>query len=139
MTALPNVIAFRALPATESLRRPSLLIRAARAGQSGWRRERDLPRLLRSDRYPQPGAALPRLRAEEAQMNAARKEGAADYDLQRHVLLMIAILAEMRSALAEHPAPGADIAPVSKAGQSAALSVLTAAISARGTVSPAHP
>lgn len=128
MTAMPNVIAFRPLPVNQPLRRPALLIRAARAGQSGWRRARDLPRLLHSDTCPRPGAALSRLRAEEAQMNAARKEGAADYDLQRHVMLMIAILAEMRAAVAETPTALAD----------SALATL-AAISARGTASPAHP
>lgn len=129
MTAIPNVIAFRPHVLSASvnppLRRPSLLIRAARAGQAGWRRNRDLPRLLRSDGCPRPGMALSRLRAEEAQMNAARKEGAADYDLQRHVLLMIAILAEMRAAVAEAPMMVADAA--------------VAAISGRGTMIPAHP
>jgi hypothetical protein len=123
MTALPNVIAFRPQIANPPLRRPALLIRAARAGQAGWRRNRDLPRLLRSDCCPRPGSALPRLRAEEAQMNLARKEGAAEYDLQRHVMLMIAILAEMRAAVAEAPVAVAALA----------------ALSGRGTASPAHP
>ena len=123
MTTLPNVIAFRPQVANPPLRRPSLLIRAARAGQSGWRRNRDLPRLLRTDACPRPGTALPRLRAEEAQMNLARKDGAAEYDLQRHVMLMIAILAEMRAAVAEAPVAAAALV----------------AVSGRGTASPAHP
>lgn len=131
MTAMPNVIAFRPLPVNPPLRRPALLIRAARAGQSGWRRKRDLPRLLRSDHCPRPGAALLRLRAEEARLNAARLEGAAEYDLQRHVMLMIAILAEMRAAVA--------VAPVPVAVADAALSGICAAINGRGTASPAHP
>ena len=141
MTAMPNVIAFRPLPASQPLRRPRTLIRAARAGQSGWKRERDLPRLLRTDGCPRAGLALPRLRAEETRMNAARLEGAADYDLQRHVMLMIAILAEMRAAVAEAPVavgiPGQVIALAAEAG-SAALSSLCAAVSGRGTASPAH-
>lgn len=99
MTFMPNVIAFRPLATNQPLRRPRLLIRAARAGQAGWKRERDLRRLLRSDDCPKPGAALPRLRAEEQILNTARQKGAAEYDLQRHVALMIAILAEMHTAV----------------------------------------
>lgn len=119
-----NVVAFRPRPVapTASLRRPSALIRAAREGQAGWRRERDLCRLLRSTECPAPGAALSRLRAEEDFLNGARLMGAAEYDMHRHVLLMIAILAEMRAAVAATPA-----------GR-----VMGAAISGRGTAIPAH-
>lgn len=135
MTVMQNVIAFRPRPRKSGLRRPSTLIRAAREGQAGWKRERDLPRLLRSDRCPAPGAALPRLRAEEAMLNDARLERSADYDMRRHVLLTIAILAEMRAAVAATPEP------VKLAG--AALESLTrfagGALSGRGTAIPAHP
>lgn len=142
MTAMPNVIAFRPLPANPPLRRPRLLIRAARAGQSGWRRERDLPRLLRSEGCPRPGAVLSRLRAEEARMNEARLEGAAEYDLQRHVMLMIAILAEMRAAVAEAPVP------VEMTARAVSATAVRAACEAAGTLAritcpgttiPAHP
>lgn len=98
-----NVIAFRSRLANQSLRRPRVLIQAARAGQSGWRRDRDLARLLNSDGCPAPGAALRRLRAEEGLLDDARRAGAADYDMRRHVLLMIAILAEMRAAVDAAP------------------------------------
>lgn len=104
MTIATNVIQFRPRPADTVLRRPSLLIQAARAGQQGWRRERDLPKALRSDRCPAPGQCLPRLRAEEAILNESRMMQDAEYDMQRHVLLMIAILAEMRAAVAATPA-----------------------------------
>lgn len=133
MTCMPNVIAFRPRPVAEPLRRPRVLIRAAREGQAGWRRERDLKRLLRTDRCPAPGTALPRLRAEEALMNDARLQRAADYDLQRHVLLMIAILAEMRAAVADAPVP---VRVGSRIG--AALASAGAALSVPGTASPAH-
>lgn len=142
MTTMPNVIAFRPLPVNQPLRRPRTLIRAARAGQSGWKRERDLARLLRSETCPRPGAALPRLRAEEARMNAARQEGAAEYDLHRHVTLMIAILAEMRAAVAEAPVPvilpNSGLPAVAAGIGSAALAGLRAAVSGLGTASPAH-
>ena len=105
MTMMPNVIAFRPRPAQSPLRRPSMLIRAAKLGQAAWKRERDLKRLLHADDCPPPGASLPRLRAEEERLNAARIEGLAEYDLGRHVNLMIAILAEMRAAFAAAPIP----------------------------------
>ncbi|MFV0384644.1 DUF6477 family protein [Paracoccus sp. (in: a-proteobacteria)] len=100
---MTNVIPFRARNTGPSLRRPGSLIRAARLGQGGWRRDRDLPRLLRCDLCPQPGAALARLRAEEEMQNSARLLRADHYDLHRHVLLMIAILAEMRAAVTATP------------------------------------
>lgn len=100
-----NVIPFHPRGTDQPLRRPRLLIRAAREGQRGWRRERDLARLLRLDDCPRPGACLPRLRAEEAMVNDMRLAAAAEYPLRRHVLLMVAILAEMKAAIEAAPAP----------------------------------
>lgn len=102
-----NVIQFRPRPQNDALRRPGTLIRAAREGQRGWRRERDLARLLHADRCPAPGIALQRLRAEEQIQNDLRLEKLAEYDVKRHVLLVIAILAEMRAAIAASPAASA--------------------------------
>ena len=110
MTPAPNVIVFRPRPSGQGLRRPATLIRAAREGQRGWRRERDLPRLLRHDRCPAPGAPLSRLRAEEEIQNDLRLGRDAGYDMHRHVLLMVAILAEMRAATRAAPAPRAAMA-----------------------------
>ncbi len=80
----------------ESLRRPRLLIQTARAGLAGYRRKRDLPRLLKTDALPQPATALRRLREIEVALDEARLSGITEYDLKRHVLVLIAILAEMR-------------------------------------------
>lgn len=85
-----------------TLRRPRLLVRAAHAGQPAWRRARDLPGLLRGVMpadapLPAPGGAVPWLRAEEGRMDEARREGGGDYDLDRHLLLLIALLAELRA------------------------------------------
>lgn len=102
MSVMSNVLAFPACavpaPAAAPLRRPAALIRAAIAGQALWRRERDLRRVLGSDSTPAPGRALFRLRDEEDRLNAARLDGAADYDMRQHVLLLVAILAETRGA-----------------------------------------
>lgn len=84
-------------PVNPSLRRPGLLVRAARAGQAGWRRERDLLRLLGGDPLPPPGAAVGRLLAEEARLDAARRARAADYMLERHITVLIGLLAELRA------------------------------------------
>ncbi|WP_347138498.1 DUF6477 family protein [Paracoccus sp. SSK6] len=135
MSYMPNVIAFRPRPAAQPLRRPRLLIRAAREGQAGWRRDRDLRRLLRTDHCPTPGAALPRLRAEEAALNEARLQRAADYDMHRHVLVMIAILAEMRAAVADAPAP---VTAGTRIG-AAMLAQMSAALNVPGTAIPARP
>lgn len=133
MTAISNVIAFRPRPADSSLRRPRSLIRAAREGQAGWKRARDLQRLLRSDRCPAPGAALSRLRAEEEMLNTARLQQDDSYDMRRHVLLMIAILAEMRAAVAAAPQP------VATSLLDSAVAAAGALITGRGTANPAHP
>ncbi|MFV0411390.1 MAG: DUF6477 family protein [Paracoccus sp. (in: a-proteobacteria)] len=77
--------------------RPASLIRAAQAGQSGWRRARDLPRLLKREAAPATPVALRLLRAAEEAADNARRERRADYDLHRHILLLIALLAEMRA------------------------------------------
>lgn len=95
--AVTNVIAFPAVSTETPLRRPATLIRAARAGQAGWNRNRDLAALLRRDDCPAAGQALPRLRAQETVQNNLRLAKASDYDMRRHVLLMIAIMAEMRA------------------------------------------
>ena len=134
MTAMQNVIAFRPRPLHSGLRRPASLIRAAREGQQGWRRSRDLPRLLRADRCPAPGAALPRLRAEEALLNDARRNHDAEYDMQRHVMLMIAILAEMRAAVSSVPHPVGARTTIDRLAKVGAV-----ALSALGTATPAHP
>lgn len=95
----PDSITWATLP-----KRPRTLIRAAEAGQSNWCRRTNLPRLLRIPTCPKPGKALPWLLAEEATQNHARRAKTPDYNIQRHVLLMIAILAENR-AMAGPSAP----------------------------------
>lgn len=78
----------------QSLRRPSLLIRAARHGQADYRRERDLKRLIPFSRIPGPREAIVRLLEEEATLNETRKQGESHYDVLRHVQVMIALVGE---------------------------------------------
>lgn len=79
-----------------ALRRPRLLIRAARFGQSDYNRRRDLKRLIATPTPPSPEAALRVLIEEEERLEAARREGTATYSLMRHIELLIALMAEAR-------------------------------------------
>lgn len=78
------------------LRRPRLLLEAARHGLPAYRRERDLGRLLDGAAPATAERALPRLLAEETQLEERRRAGDAGYSLTRHLELLIALLAEMR-------------------------------------------
>lgn len=82
--------------ALKDLRRPRLLIRAARHGLTEYRRERDLLRLIRGASLPSPDRALGTLLAEEADIEATRRAGDARYSVTRHVELLIAMMGELR-------------------------------------------
>ena len=79
-----------------AIRRPRLMIRAARVGMSDYRRERDLRRLI--GRIPAPGRAMPDLLDAEARAEQTRQSGDAAYSIATHVGLLIALMAEARMA-----------------------------------------
>jgi hypothetical protein len=83
------------------LRRPKILIRAARAGVTDYRRDRDLKRLVRDAKGAAPRDAILPLLAEESRLEETRTTGGATYNIQRHVAVLTAILAEARQG----PAP----------------------------------
>ena len=75
-----------------ALRRPSMLIRAARLGQSDYRRERDLKRLIAA-----PNAwdeVIPQLLKHEHEIEQIRLRGEIGYSAARHIELLIALMAE---------------------------------------------
>lgn len=76
------------------LRRPRLLIHAARFGQSDYRRERDLKRLI--DVPASPEATVTRLLCEEERLEGNRQRGDAGYSIAHHIEVLIALLAEAR-------------------------------------------
>lgn len=76
------------------MRRPGLLMRAARAGLVDYDRGRDLPRLLRQIEPPSPTAAVDFLLTAEARAEEARVSGGAAYSVSRHIDLLIALLSE---------------------------------------------
>ncbi|MBK0328328.1 hypothetical protein I5535_13630 [Rhodobacteraceae bacterium F11138] len=77
-----------------TLRRPQLLIRAARFGAQEYRRDRHLQRLLGYGALPRSGPALMRLMEIERTLNDQRHENDAGYSLTRHVDVLIAMMGE---------------------------------------------
>lgn len=87
----------------DTLTRPRLLIRAARAGISHYERTRDLTRILRGPAPETPDAAIGVLIEHEAEVEAHRQASDAGYDLGHHIELLIALMAEAR--LLPRPVP----------------------------------
>ncbi|MFM7334148.1 MAG: DUF6477 family protein [Tabrizicola sp.] len=75
-----------------TLRRPRLLMRAARFGLSDYRRERDLRRYV--DRAGSPEETVTSLMTVEAGLEKTRIAGDAAYSVSRHIEVLIAIMAE---------------------------------------------
>jgi hypothetical protein len=75
-----------------NLRRPRLLMHAARFGLGDYRRDRDLRRL--GERSASPEETVPRLLSVEEALEATRVAGDASYSAARHIDVLIALLAE---------------------------------------------
>lgn len=121
-----------------AMRRPKLLIRAARFGVADYRRAFHLRRLLGCETPPRSVVALDRLIEAEAFLNMQRCTGDASYSVARHVDMMIAILGEARllqsteASTNAQPGPAtiAEVVPFPDAVQSPAPCMM--AQSARG-------
>ncbi|HBS49231.1 MAG TPA: hypothetical protein DEA05_03655 [Rhodobacteraceae bacterium] len=87
------------------LRRPRLLIRAARHGAQEYDRTRHLQRILGYGTLPRHAEAVMRLVEMEGSVNAQRLRGEAGYSLTRHLDLLIALMGEARLLRATRPAP----------------------------------
>jgi len=79
-----------------NLKRPRLLIRAARFGLQEYNRDRDLKRVMKTASAPTPQYAVNNLMAEEAELEESRQTGGANYSVARHVEVLIALMAEAR-------------------------------------------
>jgi hypothetical protein len=75
-----------------TLRRPRLLMRAARFGLAEYRRERDLRRFVSGPASPE--ATVSSLISVEARLEETRVAGDAGYSVARHIEVLIALLAE---------------------------------------------
>lgn len=80
----------------QALRRPPLLMRAARIGAEDYRRSVHLPRLLGYGVLPRHGSALMKLMEIEGELNSQRLSGNGSYSLLRHVDILIAMVGEAR-------------------------------------------
>ncbi len=89
-----------------ALRRPRLLIRAARIGAESYRREARLPRLLGYGTIPRLGASLMALMALEADLNEKRENGDAGYSIAAHVDVLTAVMGETRLLRAQTQVAG---------------------------------
>ncbi|MDQ2092843.1 DUF6477 family protein [Rhodalgimonas zhirmunskyi] len=78
----------------ETLRRPRLLIRAARAGAEDYTRTPHLRRLLGTGEPPRTGEALMHLMEMERDIDIIRRAGDPGYSAVRHVDLLIAMMGE---------------------------------------------
>lgn len=77
-----------------ALRRPTLLMQAARIGAPEYRRDRRLRRYFGIGPLPGPAEALVRLIEIESWQDEGRRAGDAGYSPVRHVDTMIAVLGE---------------------------------------------
>lgn len=75
-----------------TIRRPRLLMRAARFGLQEYRRDRDLRRYVGNAASPED--AVSSLMTVEARFEANRIAGDAAYSVARHIEVLIALLAE---------------------------------------------
>jgi hypothetical protein len=88
------------------LRRPRLLIRAARIGAQSYRREARLPRLLGYGVSPRTGPALVKLMSIEAELNEQRENGDACYSVAAHVDVLTAVMGEAQILRAQSQVSG---------------------------------
>ncbi|MEM1373764.1 MAG: DUF6477 family protein [Pseudomonadota bacterium] len=77
-----------------TLRRPRILVSAARHGVEDYNRARHLRRILCEQRLPSSGEAAMRLMEIEAYHDEARRTGDGSYSLSRHIDVLIALMAE---------------------------------------------
>ncbi|GAA6179108.1 hypothetical protein NBRC116594_05460 [Shimia sp. NS0008-38b] len=76
------------------LRRPRLLIRAARVGMEDYVRDQHLKRIIGRGKLPRHGAALVKLMDMETELDRHRRQGLASYSIVSHVDLLIAMMSE---------------------------------------------
>ena len=79
-----------------ALRRPRLLIRAARHGISDYDRETALDRLIEPGLSDTDENILTALLSAEAEVECHRREGHATYSIARHIELLVALMDEAR-------------------------------------------
>jgi len=85
---------FNIIQLLENLKRPKILVRAARLGLSNYTRDTDLPRITRTHKSGSASATIDRLLNQEHRLENARKSGDASYSVHNHIRVLTAVLAE---------------------------------------------
>lgn len=79
-----------------SLKRPKILINAARLGMADYNRDADLRFIVKTSTTPDHDAAIETLLARENELESNRKDGNAGYSVHEHIRVLAALLAEAR-------------------------------------------
>lgn len=79
-----------------NLRRPRILVRAARHGLGDYNRKRDLARMTGQSTRTRSAAIVENLIAQEEQLEETRLAGDSTYRAAKHVELLVALMAECR-------------------------------------------
>ena len=77
------------------IKRPRVLVKAAKIGLQYYNRDKGLKRLLRISHLPQPDRALEKLKDTEHMLNQDRITGSGTYSVERHISVLTALLNEM--------------------------------------------
>lgn len=86
------------------LRRPKMLVRAARHGMDSYRRGVHLKRYISITPLPSPSVAIMQLLDIEKEINTERLSSAGTYAPARHIDVLVAIMAEAQLMRAtQHP------------------------------------
>ena len=80
----------------KNLKRPKILVQAARFGLDDFKRHAELQRLLKRDQVPTPSRAIIELIDLENEINARRVSHDATYQLAEHINVLTAIMSEQR-------------------------------------------
>ena len=79
-----------------TLRRPRILVRAARHGLSDYNRKRDLARLTGQSPRRTSTSIIESLMSQEEELEEIRQLGDASYRVSHHIELLVALMAECR-------------------------------------------
>jgi len=79
-----------------TLRRPRILVSAARHGLSDYNRKRDLARLTGQSPRRTSTSIIENLISQEEELEEVRRSGDASYRVSQHIELLVALMAECR-------------------------------------------
>ena len=79
----------------QKILRPKILMQAAKIGLQTYRRETDLKKILGSRDTSGQNQIISQLSDREIELEEARKNGNAAYDMNKHIQIMTALLQEL--------------------------------------------